>query len=80
MMPLARFKLRRERPWTESPYDLLHKQLLTGLACLNAPPARQVGTMISDVSRVLVVLLIIIFAFATALACVGTEQVRLIDM
>jgi hypothetical protein len=31
--------------------------------------------MVSDVSRVLVVLLIILLAFSTALACVGTEQV-----
>ena len=35
----------------------------------------QVGTLISDVSRVLVVLLILIFAFATGLASVGAQQV-----
>ncbi len=33
--------------------------------------------MVSDVSRVLVVLVIILLAFSTALACVGTEQVPL---
>ena len=54
-----------------------HHQLQKGvvfayLACFGT----QVGTMISDVSRVLVVLFIIILAFATALACVGSEQVR----
>ena len=36
----------------------------------------QVGTLISDVSRVLVVLLVLLLAMATALACVGTEQVH----
>jgi hypothetical protein len=37
--------------------------------------ACQVGTMVSEVSKVLMVLVIILLAFATALACVGTDQV-----
>lgn len=31
--------------------------------------------MVSEVSKVLIVLVIILLAFATALACVGTDQV-----
>ena len=45
--------------------------------CPKFTASTQVGTLVSDVSRVLVVLVIILLAFATSLACVGTEQVKI---
>jgi len=38
-----------------------------------------VGTMVSEVSKVLMVLVIILLAFSTALACVGTDQAVFAD-